>query len=162
MYAILQGTLTAGGNYTIAYTGALLTILPAPQSITFATLPNMTYGAPDFPVTATASSLLPVSYSGSGSCTVTATGTVHLTNSGLCTVTATQLGSQDYLAAPPVSQSFTVATLYTSDSTLTDFTLRRLLRSAHSRPGLQRPQAPALRFRTLDRHSPTSRKGFAG
>jgi len=121
-YAIQQGTLTAGGNYAIAFTGALLTILPASQTITFAPLANMTYGAPDFPVTATASSLLPVSFAGSRGCTVTAGGTVHLTNSGLCTVTASQLGSLDYLAAPPVSQSFTVATLYTSDSTLADFT----------------------------------------
>jgi hypothetical protein len=121
-YAIQQGTLTAGGNYAIAFTGALLTILPASQTITFAPLPNMTYGAPDFPVTATASSLLAVSFSGSGSCTVTAGSTVHLTNSGLCTVTATQSGSLDYVAAPPVLQSFTVAILYTNDSTLADFT----------------------------------------
>src|SRR5262249_39921619 len=28
-YAILQGTLTAGGNYTVTYVGANLTILPA-------------------------------------------------------------------------------------------------------------------------------------
>jgi YDG domain-containing protein len=113
---------TAASNYQLpAIATTMATIYQIPQSITFAPLANMPYGT-DFNVSATATSLLPVSFSGSGSCTVTATGTVHPTNTGLCTVTANQLGNQDYLAATAVSQSFTVTTLYTSDSNLTDFT----------------------------------------
>jgi hypothetical protein len=45
----------------------------AEQRIAFGTLANKTYGAPDFRVTATASSGLAVSFAASGSCRVSAT-----------------------------------------------------------------------------------------
>src|SRR4029078_5173047 len=45
-YAISQGSVTAGGNYTISFTGANLTITPAPLPIT-ADEKTQVYGAMD-------------------------------------------------------------------------------------------------------------------
>ena len=87
---------------------AFSVVLPQPQTITFGPLANKTFGDPDFNVSATASSGLPVSFSASGDCTVTGT-SVHLTAVGSCTITASQAGNADYLPAPAVQQSFTIA-----------------------------------------------------
>ena len=57
------------------------TVQKASQSITFAPLPNRIYGDPPFAVAATASSGLPVSFSATGTCTVTGN-TVTLTAVG--------------------------------------------------------------------------------
>lgn len=85
-----------------------LTIQAVSQTITFGALPDKTFGDPDFNVSATASSSLPVSFAALGDCTVTGT-LVHLTNSGSCTITASQAGNTNYLPAPDVQQSFTIA-----------------------------------------------------
>ncbi len=66
------------------------------------------YGDPDFEVSATASSGLPVSFIASGNCTISGT-TVHLTGPGSCTITAQQSGDIDYDPAPDVPQTFTIA-----------------------------------------------------
>ena len=80
------------------------------QTITFSALPNKTFGDPDFTVSATASSGLPVSFSAAGNCTVTVTGqTVHLTGAVSCTVTASQGGNSVYHAAQPVAQTINIA-----------------------------------------------------
>jgi hypothetical protein len=83
-------------------------IAKAGQTISFAPLAKKTYGAPDFRVSATASSGLPVSFSGSGKCAVSGT-TVHLTGAGSCIVTALQPGDSNYAAAPNVSRAFSIA-----------------------------------------------------
>lgn len=99
-----------------AYSGAVYidvavvktpSIARASQTITFAPIPDRTYGDPDFPVSATASSGLLVSFTAAGSCTIASTW-VHLTGAGTCTVTATQGGDQNYTAAAPTSQSFSI------------------------------------------------------
>ncbi len=77
------------------------------QTIAFANPGTQTYGEPDFAPGATASSGLEVTYTTSGACAV-AGGYVHLTGAGSCTVTAHQEGSASFLAATPVSQTFTV------------------------------------------------------
>jgi hypothetical protein len=79
------------------------------QTITFGPLADRPYTAPDFTVSATASSGLPVSFSAgaNGACTVSGT-TVHVVHYGLCTITASQPGNDDYNAAPDVSQSFQI------------------------------------------------------
>jgi len=77
------------------------------QTITFTPLGSKTYGAPDFTVSAAASSGLPVSFAASGHCTVNGA-TVHLTGAGSCTITASQGGNVNYDPAPPVSQSFSI------------------------------------------------------
>jgi uncharacterized repeat protein (TIGR01451 family) len=81
------------------------------QTITFAPLADKTFGNPDFPVNATASSGLAVSYAATGNCTVSGagTGTVHITGAGSCTITASQTGNATYNAAPSISQSFNIA-----------------------------------------------------
>jgi PASTA domain len=83
-------------------------IAKAEQSIVFGPLARKTYGAPDFRIDATASSGLPVSFRGSGKCTVSGT-RVHLTGAGSCELTALQPGNANYDAAPPVSRSFAIA-----------------------------------------------------
>jgi PASTA domain len=77
------------------------------QTIAFGPLPNKTYGAPDFTVSATVSSGLPVSFTASGRCTL-GDATVHLTGAGSCTVTASQPGNANYNPAAPVSRSFSI------------------------------------------------------
>jgi alpha-tubulin suppressor-like RCC1 family protein len=83
-------------------------IAKAGQSITFGPLAGKIYGAPDFSVSATASSSLAVSFSASGNCTLSGA-TVHLTGAGSCTVTASQPGDVNYNPAPKVSRTFSIA-----------------------------------------------------
>ncbi len=87
------------------------TIARAIQTIAFGPLPDRAVGTPPFPVTATASSGLTVTFSATGPCTITLTGaTVTLTGAtGTCTVTARQSGNSNYNAAPDVLQSFKIA-----------------------------------------------------
>lgn len=79
------------------------------QTISFASLPNVTYGASDFAADATATSGLPVSYSATGNCAVTGD-TVSITGAGSCTITASQAGDGDYNAAENVSRTFAIGT----------------------------------------------------
>lgn len=79
-----------------------------PQSISFAALSGKTFGDPDFTVTASATSGLPVNFTAGGKCTISGA-TVHLTGAGSCSITAEQAGNNAYKAASPVSQSFAIA-----------------------------------------------------
>jgi uncharacterized repeat protein (TIGR01451 family) len=107
---------TAGGPYNVAATANgisstatfSLTNQKSNQTITFGPLANKAFGDPDFGVSATASSGLPVSFAALGNCTVSGS-TVHLTGGGSCTVTASQGGGTNYNAAPNVQQSFNIA-----------------------------------------------------
>jgi hypothetical protein len=94
--------ISAGDYHSLA-----LVELPN-QTITFGPLANKTYHDPDFNVSATTSSGLPVSFAASGNCTV-AVATVRLTGAGSCTITASQPGDSNYNPAPSVSQSFAIA-----------------------------------------------------
>lgn len=85
-----------------------LTIAKATQTISFGTLAAKTYGDPPFAVSATASSGLVVTFTGSGNCSVSGT-TVTITGAGSCTVTASQAGDSNYLAATSVPQTFSIA-----------------------------------------------------
>jgi hypothetical protein len=87
-------------------TGAL-TVTTADQTINFAALPDRNFGTPDFQVSATATSGLPVTFSTAGQCTNTGD-MVHLTAAGHCDVTAHQAGDSNWNAAPDVTQGFTV------------------------------------------------------
>jgi hypothetical protein len=84
------------------------------QVITFTAPSERIYTAPDFGLTASATSALPVTYTTSTSaiCTVSPSGTVHLVAPGTCSITATQSGglsgSATYAPAPPVTTSFLV------------------------------------------------------
>jgi MBG domain (YGX type) len=84
------------------------TVVRGTQTITFDPIPNKTYGDPDFQVSATASSGLPVTFSASGNCTISGS-TVHITGAGSCTITASQAGNTSYEPAPNVSRTFSIA-----------------------------------------------------
>lgn len=102
-----SATFTARANTTTTGTGTLL-IARAAQTITFGALSAKTYLDPDFSVSATATSNLPVSLAASGSCSVTGT-SVHLTGAGSCTITASQPGNMNYLPATNVQQTLAIA-----------------------------------------------------
>lgn len=94
---------TANGSFQV-------TVTKASQTISFATLPNRTYGNSDFTVVATATSGLAVSFTAGATdnCTILGT-TVHITGAGSCTVTAHQSGNAAYDPAADVPQSFAIS-----------------------------------------------------
>jgi hypothetical protein len=101
------GTAFASEDACVSY-GARGGVLYQQQSITFAALAAKSFGDADFTVSATASSGLTVTFTASGSCTVTGT-TVHLTGGGQCAITAHQAGNATWFAAPDVVRSFAIA-----------------------------------------------------
>ncbi|HEX8098145.1 MAG TPA: BACON domain-containing carbohydrate-binding protein, partial [Pyrinomonadaceae bacterium] len=87
-----------------------LTVNKANQTVSFGPLANRTFGDAPFTVNASSSSALPVTFSiASGPATVSGN-TVTLNAAGTVVVRASQDGNSNYNAAPPVDQSFTVAT----------------------------------------------------
>jgi hypothetical protein len=106
-------TVTASQSGGLNYNPApdvtrTFSIEKASQSIIFAPLADKTYGDPDFFVSGSAYSGLPVSFTAAGKCTVTGVN-VHLTGAGVCTITAWQPGDSNWSAAPPLSRSFSIA-----------------------------------------------------
>jgi hypothetical protein len=108
------GTLTINDNgsgatgseqaVTLTGTGTALS-----QTINFDVLANQPYGTAPFPVSATASSGLPVTFNSQTPAVCTVSGaTVTLVSVGTCTIQATQGGNANYAAASPVNQSFQV------------------------------------------------------
>jgi alpha-tubulin suppressor-like RCC1 family protein len=100
------------GSYKDTSTAVnILTLVPPPQKITFASLTDRTPTSAPFGLTASASSLLPVSFDiVSGPATLTGN-TVALTGAaGIVTIRASQAGNASYAAAPSIDGSFTVAT----------------------------------------------------
>jgi len=96
----------AGGTSTIAYS---LVVNQASQSITIGTLPNVTYGAGTFGLSATASpSNLPVTIT-STSAYVTGSNPFVPVAAGSATFQATQAGNTDYAAATPVNFNVTIS-----------------------------------------------------
>ena len=104
--AVYSGDSIYDANTSAAVT---LTVNPGPQTITFVTPATQVYGA-TLGLSATASSGLAVSFASTTGavCTVAGT-TASFVGAGTCTIQATQAGDSDYLAAPAVSRSFTVA-----------------------------------------------------
>jgi len=109
-------TVNLTGNKTV--TATFTKNAQAPQTITFAALPNKTYGDAPFTLSATASSGLAVTYAlgtGSAGCTLSGTNnsTVTITAATAagqsCIVVASQPGNASFTAAPDVTQSFTIA-----------------------------------------------------
>jgi hypothetical protein len=88
------------------------TVVPPPsaQTITFTSNApaNAVYLGPGYDVSATASSGLPVTFTVSGTCTLSGS-MVTMAGAGTCTVYANQSGSSAYLAAPQEQQTFSIA-----------------------------------------------------
>ena len=99
------------GNYLpAADVTQSLTIAQATQTISFGPLPNHTYGEADFPLSASASSGLPVTFTVPASnpyCMLIGP-VVHIITAGICPITAQQAGNGNYLAAANVTQPFTI------------------------------------------------------
>jgi hypothetical protein len=104
---ITQETLAAP-NYNFVFVNGTLTVTGESQTITFPAIANTIYGPKPITLNATASSGLPVTYTVTGPATVSGS-TLTLTGAGTVTVTANQVGNGTYVAATPVSQSFTVS-----------------------------------------------------
>jgi hypothetical protein len=119
-------TLVAAGNCTISADQAgNATYAPAAtvtrsvtvasaallaQTITFASPGNQTLGTTPAPLTATASSGLPVSFASTSPSTCAVSGTtLTLVALGTCIIDASQAGNATYAAAPTVSRVITVA-----------------------------------------------------
>jgi hypothetical protein len=121
-------TCTAGTldvlNFAFDFVAGNLTIAKVGQSISFPAVGGMTYGEADKPLSATATSGLPVDVASStpAVCTVVA-GKVHVVSAGDCTLAATQIGDLNHLAAALVQQILTIAkaplTLTASPITIT-------------------------------------------
>ncbi|RDV11985.1 T9SS C-terminal target domain-containing protein [Pontibacter diazotrophicus] len=101
--------ITLTGSPAFFKVGSTTTVSKESQTITFPSIPAKTYGDPDFTVSATASSGLPVAFSiVSGPAKITGS-TITLTGSGTVVVEATQSGNTTYNAATPVRQSISVS-----------------------------------------------------
>jgi hypothetical protein len=96
-------------NYKGVKTGTLV-IAKANQTISFPDLPvNLLYGDADYPLTAVASSGLPVKYvsSNSGVATIV-NGAIHITGPGTASITASQTGNANWNAAVAVSKTLNI------------------------------------------------------
>jgi len=104
-------TASQSGNSTYAAASPVtqsFSVLLAPQTITFNTIPSQLVGTP-LTLTATASSGLTVSYSSTTTTVCTVSGsTATFLAAGPCSITASQSGNSKYAAASPVTQNFTV------------------------------------------------------
>jgi hypothetical protein len=79
----------------------------ADQAISFGALPDKLFDDPDFAVSASSDSGLPVSFAASGQCTVSGT-TVHILGLGSCTITASQAGDGVFKPAASVARTFAI------------------------------------------------------
>jgi hypothetical protein len=101
----------AATNYYFNFINGTLTVNSGTaQTINFASLPNVVYGAAPITLGATASSGFAVSYSVSPSNLVSLSGnTLTISGAGTITVTASQAGNGTYAPAKSVQQILTVA-----------------------------------------------------
>ncbi len=104
------GTCQVTMDQTITVTATFTSIAKLDQTISFAALGVKTFGDAPFPVTATATSGLAVTFTTAttGVCSVSGS-TVSIVAVGTCTIDANQAGNATYNPAPQVSQTFTVA-----------------------------------------------------
>ncbi len=95
------------------------TVSQVSQTIAFNTLAALTLPASPFALTATATSGLPVAFASTtgGICTVSGVSVTALAP-GTCSITATQAGNNIYLAATPVTQTFTINQIQSPTVTL--------------------------------------------
>jgi hypothetical protein len=86
-----------------------LTVKALEQTINFPAIENKMVGEPDFPLTATASSGLPINYTSSDTSVATVVdGLIHIVGAGTTTITATQNGNAVFAAAPAITQPLSV------------------------------------------------------
>jgi len=117
-YPITEGTLSAGGNYAIRFTGNNLTITIASQKITWTqSLLVGCNATTQVILNATDSGGLPVTYSVADPDIATVSGNIlTLLQPGTTVVTATEAGDANHTAAPPVTDTV----FYQSTSLITE------------------------------------------
>jgi hypothetical protein len=106
----IQATQAGSSNYIAATSvNQSFQVTQGSQTITFGALANRSFVTPPFPVSATASSGLPVGFASTTSTVCTLSGmTVTLVSVGTCSIIAYQAGNTNYAAALSVFQSFQV------------------------------------------------------
>ncbi len=108
--SIITATQAGDDNYFSASADQMLTVGKKLQTITFSPFDPKTYGDADFDPAATASSGLTVEYKSSNLSVATIiAGQIHIVGGGTTTITALQAGDDNYLSAPDVNQTLTVA-----------------------------------------------------
>ena len=105
----ITATFTGAGNYGTGSASVNIAVSAASQTITFAGLPaTATYASGlSYPLTATATSGLPVSYAVTGPAAISGS-TLAITAAGTVTVTASQAGNNNYTAAKSVAHTISV------------------------------------------------------
>ncbi len=113
-------TMITGGQGDNSEIGAVWAFYDAslqPQTIGFAKPGQLTYGQPDIPLSAAATSGLPVTYTSSNpNIAVIENGKLRTFGRGTVTITATQKGNERFNAANPVSHTLTVSRSLTPNS----------------------------------------------
>jgi hypothetical protein len=103
-----------------ALVSVVVAVVPAAQTIAFGAIAGVNAGAAPVPLSANASSGLPVTFISLTPtvCTVTGT-TATIVGTGVCSVQASQTGNGNYQAAPNVTQSFNVGGALRLDTSAT-------------------------------------------
>lgn len=97
-----------------------LVVAKADQTITFNALPDKTTDDPDFALTASSTSGLPISYSSSNTAVINISGnTAEIIGAGNSLITASQPGNANYNPASPVDQNQYVSNAALMDQTIT-------------------------------------------
>jgi outer membrane protein assembly factor BamB len=105
---LIQAFNEGNALYEPAATSQSVTVLKAPQSITFTALPDIGYSTNPIVVAATAKSQLPVTFRVVDGPATWVGDRLRLTGVGVVSVAAEQSGNADWLAASPVTNRFTV------------------------------------------------------
>ncbi|MEO8847684.1 MAG: FG-GAP-like repeat-containing protein [Casimicrobiaceae bacterium] len=107
----LHATQAGDANYSPATAIAQsFTVAKAAQAITFAAPATHVYGDSPFTVSGTASSGAQVSFASTSGATCKISGTTAtIVSAGSCSIRASQMGNQNYLAAPDVTRTFGIA-----------------------------------------------------
>jgi hypothetical protein len=106
----ITASQAGNGNYAAATPVAVnFTVDQAAQTIAFGAVSAVTLPVSPFPLSASASSGLAVSFASASPAVCTVSGaTVTVTSGGTCSIVASQAGNANYLAAPNVTQNFGV------------------------------------------------------
>ena len=105
-------TVTVPGHKLTSFPNYVVVTPSLTQTITFGALSDKPVNSPPFPVSATASSELPVSFASTTASTCSVSGdTVTLLAGGRCAIKATQAGNAYYKSARAVTQAFTITKL---------------------------------------------------
>jgi hypothetical protein len=142
---VIDANQAGDNNYNAAaQVQQSLVVTKASQTISFSPLATVTYGVPDFPISATATSGLPVSFTASGNASVQQVAGiwyVHITGAGSATITAHQAGDAGSAPAADVAQDLTIALAL---PVLTDWTANRHYTPAVTATGGTGPYAFTL------------------